>query len=153
MTKLERGFEHWRIFLHNYKGPDFSPWITQPGSLESEDVSVAYLCWLFSIGNSYSTMRGKFSAIRFLYVPHQLGNPFYKMELLKKFMNANLRVTGGSVGSMRASVEFLSVMVRRLVQEGGLLNLAIASAAVSGWAFIFFIQNYVAWSQGNWTGA
>ena len=64
MTKHERGFEHWRIFLHNRRGPNFSPWIVQRGSKEAEDVFVEYLCWLFSIGNSYSTMRGKFAAIR-----------------------------------------------------------------------------------------
>lgn len=135
------------------QGPRLLPLDHPAGVVRIRRCQCGISLFLFSIGNSYSTMRGKFSAVRFLHVLHRLGNPFYKMELLKKFMNAYLRVTGGSVGSIRASVEFLSVMVRRLVQEGGLPNLAIASAAVSDWTFILRIQNYVAWSQGNWTRA
>ena len=67
------------------------------------------------------------------------------MNLLKKYMNAYLRLRGGSVGSMRASVEFVSKMTQRLIKEGGLPNLALASAVVSGWSFILRVQNYVAW--------
>ena len=67
------------------------------------------------------------------------------MELLEKYMGAYLRVTGGSVGSMRASVQFISAMTSRLIQEEGLPDLATASAVVSGWSFVLRIQNYTAW--------
>lgn len=144
LTQYEQRFEHWRVFLHNLKGPTYSSWIVRRGSRESEDISVTYLCWLFSIGNSYSTMQGKFAAIRFWQSLNRSGNPFYKMDFLRKYMNAFLRLRGGAVGSMRVSVEFVSTMALRLMKQGGLPNLAIASAIVSGWSFILRVQYYVA---------
>ena len=61
--KYEKHFRHWRIFRHNRYGTETSPWILNRFSIESEDQSLEFVCYLFSIGNSFSTATSKLAGL------------------------------------------------------------------------------------------
>ena len=60
--KYMRYFNGWRIFRHNFYGEGSTPWILGSG-WEEEQWVLKYVAYLFLLGRSASTMRGKLAAI------------------------------------------------------------------------------------------
>ena len=146
LKQYQLRFKHWRIFRHNRYGLEKSPWVVDRMSSEEEDQCIEYLCYLYSIGNSFSTMKGKFAATSHMHVCNGFGRPFSAMQWLKKYSHAYGRLRGTEgVPKCRLSLEFMDNFLTWLAKQGNLVDLAVAAAVSLGWSLILRVQNYVAW--------
>ena len=59
-----------------------SPWFVDRLSSEAEGQSPEYMCWLYSIGNSYLTMNSKWESATYMDVFNVLGRPFALIDCL-----------------------------------------------------------------------
>ena len=136
-------FNHYRVFLHNYYGPNVDPLITDASDPEAERRIMKFVGYLYQTGVMPSTAKVKLSAIGYFHEMNGLGQPLRRMGRLRKLLRAFVKLRGESIPAMRLSQEFMTKAMSNRYSRGTLLDLCLLSCYVMGWFAILRSQNYV----------
>ena len=140
--KYGQDFHGWRVFRHNFYGDGSTPWILESG-WEEEQWLLKYVAYLFHLGRSASTLRGKLAAITYTHVTNGLGKPLQSMPALQRAVRTYAKWSGGPIPKLRLSAEFLRRAISYLLSIGSLYEFAMSSCFLMAWFAILRCQNYV----------
>ena len=81
-------FDHWRLFLRNFYGPESDPYIPEGLHREVESRVCEFVVWQFMLGVRGFSVMTQLAAINYLHSIRGLGRPLNTMPRLHQLLRA-----------------------------------------------------------------